>query len=215
MINSEIHKFEKPEKNDDVLGTIDSLSKNFEKLDKLIDEKADVLNTFLVTNKTYEVGKKIWNNSPEVGSNVGWINLRTGKFAQTRQNKKTYNIGDMVISNANNGHLYICTESGTSGLVEPLLPVSSQATVFDHSQASLWTSNYVYEIDDVVLANNGSELYYYKCTKSGVSGVTEPSWPTVSGATITDATTIWQAYKTVKWKEAGVSCDFKPFGLIY
>ncbi|MGD0274510.1 MAG: hypothetical protein ABSB79_00415 [Syntrophales bacterium] len=34
--------------------------------------------------------------------------------------------------------------------------------------------------------------HYYICVIAGVSGITEPSWPTSSGATMTDGTVSWQ-----------------------
>jgi hypothetical protein len=33
--------------------------------------------------------------------------------------------------------------------------------------------------------------YYYKCTTTGTTSGTEPSWPTVVGATVTDGTVVW------------------------
>lgn len=39
--------------------------------------------------------------------------------------------------------------------------------------------------------------YQYKCITSGTTGATEPTWPAVLGATVTDGTCVWMAVKDV------------------
>lgn len=214
MQKTKIYEFYKPEQLDDVLDTITKLSQNFEKIDGLIDESTDNLISFLVKGKTYEIGKRVWNTLPTVGGNAGWINIRSGVYAPTWQKKTIYKLGDIVMSNGNNGHYYQCTESGESGLSSPSFPTTVGQSVFDHAGATAWNANYVYELDDLVLAPLGDQLYYYKCIKKGTSSTIEPTWSRVSGMTFMDGTVQWQTYKTVKWTEVGVSCEFREFGKI-
>lgn len=214
MKSSEKHGFYKPEINDDIIRTIEYLFTNFGMLDNFIDEKTDNLSSFLQVNTVYEVSKKIWKSNPAVGSNLGWINLRTGKFAPTWQANTSYSVGDQVLPLVNNGHIYTCVEDGTSVLSEPSHSVINGTSYFDIRGASEWISNYVYNIDDIVLATDGSQLFYFKCIRGGTSAITEPVWVNTSGATIMDGSTQWQTFKTVKWKESGISSNFREFGNI-
>src|SRR5690606_13470833 len=133
----------------------------------------------------------------------------------TWQKNTTYNIGSLVMTQANNGHIYECIENGVSGVSQPNLPLTPNASVFDLANSKGWIANKVYEVDDIVVPTNGHQLYYYKCVTGGTSGVREPIWSTITGVQNNDGSARWQVYKTVKWREVGVSCDFKNFGKIY
>lgn len=211
---SSIFNFKKPEASDDILESIDGISENFEKIDKLIIERTNSLTNFLKTGDSYERSKLIYNSAPVIGGAVGWINVRTGKYAPTWQERTIYNLGDIVISSVNNGHIYECVENGISGVSEPTFPTATNSAVFDKKNSAIWIPNRVYKVDDIVTATNGSELYYYRCTIAGTSGTTEPDWTQVAGTSISDGSARWQVYKTVKWKEVGVSCSFRDFGTI-
>jgi len=54
-----------------------------------------------------------------------------------------------------------------------------------------WQPNHSYKIGDTTFTNppNG---HYYSCTKAGVSGGTQPSFPTTAGGTIGDGGASWQ-----------------------
>lgn len=214
MKTSENHSFYKPESGDDILTTISNLFNNFTKLDSLIDERTDNLSSFLIAGKVYELGKKVWRSNPSVGSNLGWVNIKSGKYAPTWQVNTVYRTGDLVAPNINNGHIYECIENGTSGLNEPSFPLANDAYVFDNKGSLPWLANYVVSLDNIVFSSDGEQLYYYKCIKAGTTSTTEPVWARNSGAIIDDGSAQWQSYKAIKWKEVGVSSNFRDFGNI-
>jgi len=54
-----------------------------------------------------------------------------------------------------------------------------------------WATGITYLVGDIVTptVSNG---HYYKCIQGGISGATQPTFPTVTGQQVTDATVIWQ-----------------------
>jgi hypothetical protein len=214
MLTTNNHSFYKPQQIDDVVDTINKLSDNFEKLDELVDENTLLLDTHLVEGDTYQSGKRVWNSQPNVGDYVGWVNIRTGRYAPKWQSNKAYSLGDLVFKNDNNGHIYECVIEGTSAVAEPMFPTVADSTVLDTTNHTTWQADTVYNVGDIVIATVGGALYYYQCVNSGVSGSTEPSWTNVDGVTVNDNSTLWRTHKTVQWKEVGASCEFRKFGLI-
>ncbi|MHA1304356.1 MAG: right-handed parallel beta-helix repeat-containing protein [Candidatus Heimdallarchaeaceae archaeon] len=71
--------------------------------------------------------------------------------------------------------------------------------------APTWQSEISYNIGDKVVptSDNG---YYYECTAAGISGSSEPAWPTTVGNTVIDG--------TVTWECKGTAALFKEFGSI-
>lgn len=63
-----------------------------------------------------------------------------------------------------------------------------------NSFTTTWAASTAYTTGDVVRPTTGNG-HLYRCIVAGTSGGTEPSWPTVSGDTVTDG--------TVKWAECG------------
>lgn len=214
MIETVYHKLKKPEITDEIIDTINDIHNNMEMIDNLIDESSVNLQSFLVSGQNYSRGKRLWNLLPVTNGNIGWVNIRNGVFAPTWQERTSYKLGDLVMTQSNNGHIYECIENGTSGVSQPSFPITPNSSVFDFRNANAWIGNYVYNVDDIVLATNGNQLYYYKCTTGGTSSTAEPTWSLTSGTQINDGSAIWQTYKSVKWKEVGTSCDFKEFGKI-
>ncbi len=54
-----------------------------------------------------------------------------------------------------------------------------------------WKASIAYSTGAVVVpaTNNG---HYYRCTAAGTSGASEPTWPTTTGAAVTDGGVTWQ-----------------------
>ena len=215
MIKTSKHGLHRPEITDDVLQTIENISKDMQKIDELIDLSAGNLPDLLKIGKQYPIAMKVWNSLPTKDSFVGWVNLRTGIYAPKWKKNTTFKIGDLIVPNQDNGHVYRCVENGVSGTTEPIFPTTSVSRVSDIVGAQEWTEEYVYKVGDIVYkVGDNQRLYHYRCTDSGTSGETEPKWNTSVGKTITDGTVQWQTYKTVVWEEFGVSCEFRGFGKI-
>ncbi|ALA47853.1 hypothetical protein ABE137_12725 [Brevibacillus laterosporus] len=203
-----------PQVSDKVQDTIDWLAQNFQALDDSYDEIISDLDSNLNIGTAYQVGKKYWNKSVHLGGFVGWVNTRTGVFAPTWKSQKTYKAGDAVTAVDDNGHYFECVVGGTSCVNHPALSTVSGDTTYDINGHSKWTESYVYSLNDVVIASDGNMSYYYKCIIEGTSSTKEPVWNNVEGTTIIDGSVHWYVYKTVQWKEKGVSCNFIPFGNI-
>jgi len=214
LIKTSNHELSKPQKEDLIIETLQHISENMDKIDELLDAKATVLNTFLIPKKIYPLGFKVWNINPIVGGNAGWINVRDGMFAPTWQKQTTYNIGDLIISEDKNGHIYSCVETGVSAPLSPTMNTATDSLTYDLQGASAWIPNHVYDVNDIVISTDGNKLYYYRCTKDGLTDFNEPKWALASGMIVQDGTVTWQSYKTVQWKEVGTSCEFREFGQI-
>lgn len=87
--------------------------------------------------------------------------------------------------------------------------------------APAWQGTHAYVVGDIVrkVASNG---HVYRCIVAGTSGAGEPTWPTVSGQTVTDgATLVWaeigRGYVTIdaadaSWAAATITARY---GIIY
>lgn len=60
-----------------------------------------------------------------------------------------------------------------------------------------WGANTAYEPGDLVQNPDDSSGLKLKCITGGTTGATMPTWPTLSGAVITDGTVSWEALGTV------------------
>ena len=215
MIETTKHKFRRPELKDDVVDTIQNLNYDLQKLDELIDESTGSLSTFLKEGQQYSLAKRIWNEVPTIGDYAGWINVKTGIYAPAWKKNTVYTIGELVVPNSNNGHVYRCVENGTSGNSQPNFPLTSRSRVSDIAGSKEWEGDYVYSTGDIVFARGDNQrLYHYRCISSGVSSGTEPVWNETTGTTIVDGSVQWQTYKTAVWEEFGGSCNFRGFGKI-
>lgn len=56
--------------------------------------------------------------------------------------------------------------------------------------ARYWETSTAKEVGDVVLPTTATG-HRYRCTKSGTTGTTQPSWPTDQASTVTDGTAVW------------------------
>ncbi|MBF0371755.1 MAG: hypothetical protein HQL52_20160 [Magnetococcales bacterium] len=74
-------------------------------------------------------------------------------------------------------------------------PAGVTVTSSDGETAPDWLSSTAYVAGDYVIPTTPNQ-HYYKCTTSGTSGGSEPTWP-VSGTTITDGSAQWQDMGTI------------------
>lgn len=200
----------KPVWADDEFGPmIDGLAQNFEILDRVSPDYADSP----PTSGDWPSKHILYANQLTIGGYIGWINIRAGKAAPVWQSLYSYKNGDKIVPNKDNGHYYTCIQAGYSGLIEPILPVSSGGEVQDTRGANTWNPNHVYDVDDIVFPtiDNGR---FYVCIQSGESGDVEPTWSLVDGASTYDNNAVWHGYKIARWKESGTACLYRPFGKI-
>lgn len=203
-----------PTVDDDIQQSIEWLSDNFKIIDDNYDETISDISAFPTVGATYQSGKKFWNRVPTLNGYAGWTNIRAGVFAKKWKTQSTYNAGDIVSVNSDNGHYYECITGGTSAVLEPVFPTTSGTNVEDLTGSTAWVASYTYALDDIIFSTVGDKSYYHKCITAGTTGDTEPSWINVSGSTIDDGSVTWYAYKTVVWQEKGASCEFIKFGLV-
>jgi hypothetical protein len=120
-----------------------------------------------------------------------------------------YLSGQILGPQTPNGFSYVCTTGGTSGTLPPSFPRFAHANVADGSV--VWTCiGTTQSVGGTLLAfpspwgpsvptltavlvqpdalPNGLA---YQCTTAGVTGSTEPTWPTIVGQTVTDGTIVW------------------------
>ncbi|MGZ7444949.1 hypothetical protein [Paenibacillus sp. TH7-28] len=194
---------------DEIGPTLEALGANFQVLDDISPDYADSL----PTSGNWPSKHILYANHLEIGGYVGWVNIRTGIAAPKWQKLKSYANGDRVVPAKDNGHYYTCIQTGYSGLIEPIFPVSDSGVVQDTRGGNTWNPNHLYEVDDIVFptVDNGR---FYVCIQSGESGDTEPGWVLVDGATTYDNNAVWHSYKIAKWQESGVAALYRPFGKI-
>ena len=72
----------------------------------------------------------------------------------------------------------------------------SDANAFDGLYKTLkgtpWTATTAKALGDEVVPTAGNENgFIYECTTAGTTGSSQPTWPTVEGATVNDGTVVW------------------------
>lgn len=100
-------------------------------------------------------------------------------------------------------------EAMTASSVEPTLSATeitrlllhARRADYDYTESDLYTdwaavTTYALNAERVPTTRNG---HYYKVTTAGISGATEPTWPTTSGATVVDGTATWTEVGTTAW----------------
>lgn len=122
-------------------------------------------------------------------------------------NATAYLSGQYVRPTLYNGHYYKCTQSGISMTIEPTWPTNG-SSVSDTNGSSIWVTNKVYTLDNLVtpITING---HYYICTTAGTSNpAVEPTWNT-SGGTTNDGTVVWTDMGAiVTWQDVGMSVTY-------
>ncbi len=199
----------KPELTDNGRQTIQDLANNFQK----IDDAASIYMSDLPTSGVWEKDKIIYLNNRSIGDFIGAVNLRKGMAAKGWGSINQYHVGDEVSPSTNNGHYYKCIQSGHSSPFEPDWSVASESITEDTRNKSIWQPSKLYNVYDIVVPTIDNDRFYV-CITAGTSGTDEPEWPSLIGASVSDNQAIWMSYKVVKWQEAGISANFRPFGKI-
>jgi hypothetical protein len=122
----------------------------------------------------------------------------------------SYTTGQILGPQSPNGFAYVCTTAGTSGTLEPSFPRFARANVTDGSVVwtcigttqsvggsllaypSPWSASIPALAAIVVQPDAQPNGLAYQCTTAGVTGATEPTWPTVVGQTVVDGTAVWE-----------------------
>ncbi|GAA4881754.1 hypothetical protein GCM10023310_72290 [Paenibacillus vulneris] len=198
-----------PSLEDEVHQTIQDLANNFQKIDTLAENYAHDF----PTSGYYRLGNKVWNNNPQSGNYVGWVNTREGQAAPVWKTLTTYVVGDYVFPMNNNGHYYECIQAGRSGVTEPSFSTVAGDIISDTRNGETWKASRLYQLNDIVFPFVDNNRFYV-CATSGVSASTEPSWSLTDGGITSDGSVIWKGYRITKWQTKGTSCHFKPFGKI-
>lgn len=198
---------------DDIKETIIKYGENFEAIEEFLKESTDTPES-LATGQLVEKGKIIWNKNPVTGSYVGWVNIREGKHAPTWKSKVNYTVGQEIKAYPDNGNIYRCVTAGRSMVNSPTFLVGNGVEFYD-ANGNTWFPNYNYQVNDVVFAVNGSKIYYYICETAGITDTTEPVWSSfLPSTTIIDGSVVWRKEATIKWKQVGISSEFRPFGKV-
>ncbi|OXS74298.1 hypothetical protein B1B04_09230 [Lysinibacillus sp. KCTC 33748] len=199
--------------NDDIKETIVGYGKNFSTIEKYLTEAIEKPED-LPTGQVIEGGKIIWNKNPVIGGYVGWVNIREGLNAPSWKPKVNYTVGQEIKAKPDNGNIYRCVTAGKSMVHSPTFLVGEGVEFYD-ANGNKWFPNYNYQVNDVIFAVNGSKLYYYICETAGITGTSEPIWSSVlPSSTVVDGSVVWRKEATVKWKQVGISSEFRPFGKV-
>lgn len=199
----------KPELSDNIQQTIMDLAGNFQKL----DDASDIITTELPTSNQWDKGSKIYFSNVDIGDYIGAVNTRAGKAAPKWLSYHEYSIGDEVVPTVNNGHYYVCNQSGVSAPFEPLWLLATGTVTEDTRNKTAWQPSKSYSLHDVVVPSISNDRFYV-CTVAGTSGTNEPIWSTINGTATSDNSVVWMTYRIVKWRESGISVNFRPFGKI-
>lgn len=96
-----------------------------------------------------------------------------------------------VLPTGMNGRFYICKYSETSGTTEPQWRDSGETQDGGTRwEAGIWKKQTAYVAGDMVITTipNG---HFYRCTKAGTSGTTEPSWLKTGSTPLDDGSVQW------------------------
>lgn len=188
---------------------VQDLASNFQKL----DDSCSALGTGEPVSGYWKAGSKVDFINPVANGYVGLVNLRSGMTAPKWSALKQFNVGDLILPTANNGHYYTCTQSGTSAPLEPQWLVAAQTVTEDTRGKATWQPSRSYALHDVVVPSIPNDRFYV-CVTAGTSGTGEPTWSTTNGVATTDGQVVWMTYRIVKWRETGTSVNFRPYGKI-
>ena len=199
---------------DDVKETIVSYGNNFQEIENYFLTQGNGLAS-VTTGKIYPLTCRLWNSQPKVGEPIGWVNIREGAYANPRKQNTNYPKGSLVASVPDNSYYYECISAGrTPNRTKPFKNTSDP--FYDVTGVQLWRPNQTYDVDELVMARDGDQTYYMQCTKTGMSGSTEPIWKNhVNGPSVVDGSITWNKEANPRGHRKSTSALFKPFGVIY
>ena len=88
-----------------------------------------------------------------------------------------------------NGVFYKCTQAGTTGATQPPFPAYAVTSL-----TPVWEKQTSYEVGSYVQPSPTppNPQYYYRAISPGISGSTQPIFPTSKGSTISDGSVTWE-----------------------
>lgn len=199
----------KPEIEDEIHQTIYDLAENFQK----IDDVSEIYMSSIPNSGYWMKYQKIWNTEVDIGSNIGWINIREGQSAPKWESLKSYSVNDLLVPTENNGHYYKCIQGGYSGVTEPIFPTVEGQSVEDIFGSQTWQASVDRDVNDIVVPTIPNNRFYV-CVTAGTNGTTEPEWPLVDEDEVIDGDVVWKGYRICVWEESGISAHFRPFGKV-
>ncbi len=99
--------------------------------------------------------------------------------------------GSVVKPTTLNDRHFKCTTEGTTGEAEPSWNTTIGGTTTETIPATVWAGTTAYTVGDIVnpISPTG---YVFVAQNSGTSSGSEPTWPTVVGATVADNDITWE-----------------------
>jgi hypothetical protein len=92
--------------------------------------------------------------------------------------------GELVGAVRFQGAAWDCPTNGYTGPVDVVIV----ALIGDR-----WEANHVYEAGDYAYQTDlAANLFFFRCTAGGLSGSSEPAWPTTAGNTVGDGAVTWE-----------------------
>ena len=86
----------------------------------------------------------------------------------------------------------------TTAEVDDLMLFARRPDASGYIASDVWVASTAYPLSTIRVPTVGNGYAYY-VTTPGTSGVTQPTWPTVSGSTVTDGTVVWSLAGSYQW----------------
>lgn len=148
---------------------------------------------------------------------TGSVILKTGAFAKDWSENTTVTYSNTLsyrTSVNGNGLIWVTTNSGMTGNVEPSWTGNIGDQITEQPDYPAWAASTAYDVGDKIMPST-SNGFFYECATAGTSGETEPTWPTSNGETIADGTVEWTARAIVTWEATFPESKLGYFGRVY